>query len=894
MNLVRFHQRLLLIAASVSSVSATDGGRSKEAVDYSSSVKPLLARKCAPCHGALRQKAGLRLDVAKMIRKGSRRGPVVVAGDSSASALIERVTTTDVDERMPPHDAGERLELEEVRILREWIDQGARAPDEALPLAPGSHWAFVAPARRPGGMGDSGSGEDGDEHAKASTTSTTNRIDAHLSVIQNSQGVVPVGPASKDSILRRVYIDLVGLPPTIDELYAFREDDSADAYEKVVDRLLASPRYAERWARHWMDVWRYSDWAGYGNEIRYSQRNIWRWRDWILDALDTDMGYDRMILEMLAADEFAPGDDHAIRATGFLARNWYKFDRNSWLDDTVEHTLKAFVGLTVNCARCHDHKYDPISQSEYYRLRAIFEPYDVRTDRVRGEPDTSKTGVARIYDARPDAKTLFFAGGDPNRADADRTMTPGALAVLGLPALDPVPIALPIDSYYPALRRSVVDEQVDALRQRLKKAAASLATAAAAERLLAEKKLEAARAQLASFRSRVEAERARFAPSGSQAELFERLAREASTAERRAALAAAEERLATTERELRLARAAVAKAGTPSSKRIAAATKSLAAAKKAVAGARQRSGESSSKYTPLGSTFPRSSTGRRLALARWIVHPRNPLTARVAAHHVWMRHFGQALVRNVDDFGLRSLRPLQADLLDELAVSLMEGGWSMKRLHRAIVTSAAYRRRSTTLGAPRENLLADRDNQTYWRGSFRRAEAEVVRDSILHSAGRLDLARGGPELDSGKGQAVARRSIYFRHARQRRMPFLTIFDSANPRECYRRRESVTPQQAYALVNSPIVARQSAVIAARISARITERIRDEKSRDDETRFIHLAFETVLSRSPRADEIAACREFLDRARTAAPIEDASRRAHENLVLVLFNHHEFVTIR
>ena len=167
-------------------------------------------------------------------------------------------------------------------------------------------------------------------------------------------------------------------------------DPSGAAYEAIVDRLLASPQYGERWGRHWMDVWRYSDWDGFGAEVRESQPHIWRWRDWIVESLNGDMPYDRMIVEMLAADETGPCDAQHLRATGFLVRNWYKFNRNVWLDDTVEHTAKAFLGITLNCARCHDHKYDPIAQTDYYPFRAFFEPYAVRTDRVPGQPDTTR------------------------------------------------------------------------------------------------------------------------------------------------------------------------------------------------------------------------------------------------------------------------------------------------------------------------------------------------------------------------------------------------------------------------------------------------------------------------------------------------------------------------
>src|SRR5207248_716794 len=185
------------------------------------------------------------------------------------------------------------------------------------------------------------------------------------------QGLAPQPPADGRTLLRRVYLDLVGLPPGRDELAAFRADPSPDAYEKVVERLLASPQYGERWGRHWMDVWRYSDWWGLGAEVRNSQKHVWHWRDWIVESLEADKGYDQMVREMLAADELYPDDLDRLRATGYLVRPYFKFNRTTWLDEVVEHTSKAFLGLTFNCAKCHDHKFDPLTQQDYYRLRAF-------------------------------------------------------------------------------------------------------------------------------------------------------------------------------------------------------------------------------------------------------------------------------------------------------------------------------------------------------------------------------------------------------------------------------------------------------------------------------------------------------------------------------------------
>ena len=214
-------------------------------------------------------------------------------------------------------------------------------------------------------------------------------IDAFIAAEYDRLGLVPTSEAAKHNLLRRVYLDLVGIPPTREQLLQFLADDSPTAYEQVVERLLASPEYGQRWGRHWMDIWRYSDWAGWtgGGQIRDSQPHIWRWRDWIIESLNADRPYDSMVRAMLAADEVTPDDQSDLRATGYLVRNYKMLSRETWMQDTVEHTCKAFLAITMNCARCHDHMYDPILQSEYYQFRAIFEPHNVRADRVAHQAD---------------------------------------------------------------------------------------------------------------------------------------------------------------------------------------------------------------------------------------------------------------------------------------------------------------------------------------------------------------------------------------------------------------------------------------------------------------------------------------------------------------------------
>src|SRR5262245_41484237 len=291
-----------------------------------------------------------------------------------------------------------------------------------------------------------------------------NPIDAFLAAEHESHGLTPRPEAPRAILLRRVYLDLIGLPPTPEELHAFLEDQSPDAYEKVVDRLVASPQYGERWGRHWMDVWRYSDWAGYGPQVRDSQPHIWQWRDWIVESLNPDKGYDRMVVEMLAGDELAPDDPATLRATGYLVRNYKLLSREKWMQDTVEHTAQAFLGITLGCARCHDHMYDPILQKEYYAVRAVFEPHNVRTDRLPGQPDLKKDGLPRAFDANPSAPTYLFLRGDDRMPDKT-PLAPGVPEFLG-GSLGPItPVPLPRSAYAPDSRDFVLDETRSAARQ---------------------------------------------------------------------------------------------------------------------------------------------------------------------------------------------------------------------------------------------------------------------------------------------------------------------------------------------------------------------------------------------------------------------------------------------
>jgi hypothetical protein len=759
-----------------------------------------------------------------------------------------------------------------------------------------------------------------------------NAIDGFIAAEHEKRGLTHRPEAAKHVLLRRVYLDLIGLPPTREELHAFLADESPNAYEKVVDHLLASPRYGERWGRHWMDVWRYSDWAGFGDEVRESHRHVWHWRDWIVESLNADKGYDRMILEMLAGDEIAPTDPDTLRATGFLVRPWFVFNRNTWLDNVVEHTAKAFLGVTLNCARCHEHKYDPIEQEEYYHFRAFFEPYHVRTDRVPGQPDLIKGGIPRAFDAYLDAKTYIFEHGNEAHPDKTKPLSPAVPVALGGRPLAIRPIALPLTAYRPDKREFVLRETLELEAGRIISAKADLARArsdAASEvaRALAPPAIVAA-PHLASV-SRVwtqierfevglaltEAQHAALVPTVRAEQLedsgkkgspeWEQAAVTASRMQRREKVAAA--RAALLHARLLLADARD-KAKPDLAKSVAAATEQLAKAE-----AELKKADTTS-YTPRVPTYPQApprygqtssapypqtTTGRRLALARWIADSQNPLTARVAMNHVWLRHFGKPLVPTVFDFGGNGQPPSHPALLDWLAAEFMERGWSMKRMHRFIVTSAAYRMESN--GDP-EMAAKDPDNVYLWRMNSRRMEAETVRDSVLHVAGQLDSTMGGPEIDQNLGLTSRRRSVYLRHAAEKQMEFLLLFDAASVTECYRRVESVVPQQALALANSTLSQAQARLLARKLASQA----------GDPAAFVRLGFEHVLGRLPTEAEQRDCERFLtdqatllaDRAKLSAftsgpassvpPSADPTMRAREDLIHVLMNHNEFVTIR
>lgn len=776
------------------------------AVDYVKDIKPLLKERCYACHGALKQKGGLRLDTVALLKIGGD-------GGDATRHLLDRLTSTDKSERMPPEGEGAVLNDDQIAKVRQWIAAGAPGISDEQPEAdPRAHWAYQVP--------------------KNSHKSIDALHAAHLAAKQ----LKPQPAAPHEVWRRRVSFDLTGLPPAPSDL-----SDQA-----LVDRLLSSPQFGERWARHFMDIWRYCDWYGLGAQLRHSQKHLWHWRDWIIESLNADKGYDRMIMEQLAADELAPEDRSNLRATGFLARSYYLFNRTTWLDETIEHTCRAFLGLTMQCVKCHDHKYDPIDQPDYYRLRAIFEPLHVRLDPLPGVTDFEKDGLPRVFDLHLDRATYRHVRGDEKNEDKSKPMTPGIPGVLEFATFTPKIITLP-----PAISKPFLQPFV--LADRLAAAEAEIASARG-------KQLAAAKLKPAMLCAAFAAE----SQKGDKA-----LAKAAALAEAQFKLAKAEADLAALD----------AKAD----------VKKRKAAEDAVAAAQKRLKEPGETYTPILAslkaqegpddpdnakvqTYPATSTGRRLAFAQWIADARNPLTARVLVNQVWLRLTGASFVPDVSDFGLRAPKPVQQDILDTLAAGFMENGWSLKWLIKQIILSDLYRRSSSNAGADAHTLAADPDNTFLWRMNPRRLESQSVRDALLALSGQLDLTIGGPSLDPAKAENLPRRSLYFVQTPDTEHRFLGAFDNANVLECYRRNESVVPQQALALTNSQL----SRATADALAKKLPEAMPSD--------FILRAFQTILNRLPTAKEQQVCIEAFATLKKNRPL----------FLQALLNHNDFVTLR
>ncbi|OWK45376.1 protein of unknown function DUF1549 [Fimbriiglobus ruber] len=628
-------------------------------------------------------------------------------------------------------------------------------------------------------------------------------IDRFVLAKLEAAGLKPAAPASREVLIRRVAFDLIGLPPTPREIDDFVNDTSPDAWAKVVDRLLASPHYGERWGRHWLDLARYADSNGYEyDEIR---PDAWRYRDYVIDSFNADKPYTRFVREQLAGDELAPDDPAAVIATGFNLLGPDMTDssdqvqrRQNTLTDMTDTTALAFLGLTLGCARCHDHKFEPFPQTDYYRLQAFFTPAKFRAD-VNIVPKNQRAALA-------EAAARHEATRKPVRAALDALEGP----------------------YRTKLRAAKLAKQSEEVRE-------------------AHETPEGQRTP--AQRERV-AETIRFV-SVSPAEVLkgmtdEEKQRHKELSDRLKAIEAAKPKVpvAMGLEDGKPEKTYLLERGEPANK-----------------------GEEVRPGFPIVLTAEKpkiappweSTTGRRTALADWIADERNPLAARVMVNRLWHHHFGRGIVRTPSDFGVRGDAPTHPELLDWLAGEFVRGGWSLKRMHKTMLMSATYQQSTT---ASPDALKADPDNNLFSRMNRQRIEGEIVRDSLLAVSGRLNPKPGGPGVsvpgpaaDKGARPATVtadkaeytRRSVYLFARRNLRNPFLEAFDLPDSNlSCPQRERSTTAPQALALLNDADVIASAKALAAKLK--------------DEPDPVAAVYRITLGRLPTAAEATVAREFL----------------------------------
>ena len=689
---------------------------------------------------------------------------------------------------------------------------------------PGDHWAFRPPKRG---------------QIPSTRHQIPNPIDAFVRAKLEGAGLTPAPSASREQLIRRATFDLTGLPPTPEEIDAFLKDESADSWEKVIDRLLASPRYGERWGRHWLDLARYADSNGY--EFDEPRPDAWRYRDYVIRSFNADKSFDRFVTEQLAGDEAFPGDRDALIATGFNLLGPDMTDaadqaqrRLNTLTDMTDTASLVFLGMTVTCARCHDHKFEPIPQTDYFRLQAFFTPAAFRRDLpvATAEQRAAHESADREY----------------------RKLT------------------VPLRDEIAALEGPVREKLFAAKLAKLSP------EAQAAHRTPPEKRTGGEQELVAETEKKVvitPAEVSKAMPADDRAKLAELQKKlKAFDVKKPAALPVAmglTDRPGPPPKTHLLERGELANKGTevrpgfptvlsPGGKPVAATVESLP-----------------------------QSTGRRLALAKWVVSPDNPLTARVIVNRLWQYHFGKGIVPTASDFGLRGERPTHPELLDWLARELVEptntasggrqspeeahprgtdgprspGAWTLKRIHRLMLTSETYRQ--STQVSP-EAAKADPDNQLLSRMNRLRLEGEAVRDSLLVVSGRLNPKAGGPGVvlpeaaqPTGGAKAAppspeperARRSVYLFARRNLRLAFLEAFDLPDSNlSCPRRERSTTAPQALALLNSAEATAAAKAMAARL----------EREAKTEAERVELAYRLTLGRAPTDAERERAAGFL----------------------------------
>jgi hypothetical protein len=883
--------RLFATSAAILLVASSLPAQSPQTEFFETRIRPILAAKCHVCHGQQQQMAGLNLATAAGFRKGAESGPILGAGEVDGSRLLQAVSYQG-RVKMPPTG---KLPEGEIAALREWARMGAPWPGEspAKPAVQRDPW-FLRPLRN------------GPPPNVRDTSWARNTIDRFILAKLEENRLAPAPPAEKLTLLRRATYDLTGLPPTEAEIRQFMNDKSMDAFARVVERLLNSPRYGERWGRHWLDVARYADSTGADEDHRYP--HAWRYRDYVIEAFQSDLPYNQFVLEQVAGDLLPPSEPGQVNvkgviATGFLALGPKLIAEQDKIkmfydivDEQIDVTSRAFLGLTLACARCHDHKFDPVSTKDYYGLASIFastkqlsklegtvsklyfaplvpreeagryEAHQTRIEEKQKQIDELLAEEGRRYrdllaprlaDYMLAAREVYASGADP-------------AVVAGTGGLDATVLARWAEYLKPTKeRRAHLEPWYQAQPLALSKTAADyqnrfLHTAAVRREANAKWKQQAAEARAAGkappeppkfqpgedrFYTEVTTGKGPFAlPEKNRAEVLSESARS---------------RLAAFQKELK-----ALKDSGPAEPPLACAVGEGEAVEQRVfiRGNPQNQGEVVPKRFPLVlagvNQTPITRGSGRLELARWLADAANPLTARVMVNRIWQWHFGEGIVRTPSNFGHLGELPTHPELLDYLAGEFVRQGWSVKAMHRLIMLSNTYQMSSLATPEQRER---DSENRLFSRFLRRRLTVEEIRDTLLVLDGSLDIAMGGT-LQKGQGtdkefsddrkslnpQQSKRRTIYLPLRRSNLPSFFTLFDfgdATTPGEG-RSQTNIAPQALY-MMNSEFVESRSRALAAQLL---------DDDRLDDSRRIERIYLTTIGRPPEQQETRAALDYI----------------------------------
>jgi len=867
---------------------------------FEKQVRPVLVERCYECHSTEKKtKGGLALDTRESTLKGGDAGPALIAGDPEKSLIIEAVRYANHDLQMPPK---KKLSAQEIKVLEDWVKMGAPDPREAATVAKVAktidinegrkHWSFTPLARV----------------EVPNVPPLASPIDGFIEAKLAEKGLKPAPPADKRTLLRRATFDLIGLPPTPQEVETFLADTAPDAFDRVIERLLASPHYGERWGRHWLDVARYADSNGLDENIAFG--NAWRYRDYVVRSFNEDKPFDQFLIEQIAGD-LLPRSEEAITATGFLALgarvlaepDVQKLEMDI-IDEQIDTIGKAFMGMTLGCVRCHDHKFDPISQEDYYAMAAIFRSTRSLAAEKMGaikfwyehslatpEQIEEKKKFDEALKAKK-AEVTKFTGQARNavKAELQKRAADYLAAAALLPAraglADAVSAAKPgeLDADVLLLCRQYLDLKPDHPVFAVWRELAQKRDADGIRQHYAPLFAEALKTKKGPDYDALADAKGFLALPAKDGDVLD-----AATLAKIAAMNKEVEDFQATQPDLP-ALMSVAEAGTVKTLPVHIRGSYLTLGKPVERGFPEVMRTSFTK--PI---LPAKRSGR-LELARWMAGSEHPLTARVIVNRVWRWHFGQGIVSSTDNFGLLGGKPSHPELLDWLARTFIENGWSIKDLHRLIMKSATYQQASSVSFSTADQAdprLVDPENRLLWRANIQRLEAEQIRDAMLFTSGWLDLTIGGKTIPLRNREFVfnhtskdattyetPRRALYLPIIRNHLYDMLEQFDYPDPTmPTGSRNSTVIAPQALIMMNAPVVMESG--------ARLAKRLADLP--DDEQRLQQI-YAALYGRPPvdheKADALALIRDL-----SAA---DKPERAWALLCQTLFAANEFIYLR